>query len=55
MCAKIKQIFKDNKYYESGIPEMKNLVYKLRKFISNNTVYVEDENVIKLREFIMEV
>ena len=55
MCAKIKQIFKDNKYYESGIPEMKNLVYKLRKFISNNTVYVEDESVIKLREFITEV
>lgn len=52
ICCKLKQIFKDDEFYKSGIPEMKNLVYKIKNFIIKNTTYVCDENVQKLKHSI---
>lgn len=51
ICCKLKQIFKNNEFYNSGIPEMKNLVYRIKNFIIKNTVYVCDENVQNLKHF----
>lgn len=53
ICTKLAKIFKDKKYYSSGIPEMKNLVYRLKNFIVKNTAYVENDSIIKLKETLM--
>ena len=53
ICCKLKQIFQNNEFYNSGIPEMKNLVYRIKNFIVKNTTYVCNENVQILRHFVL--
>lgn len=52
ICSNLKKLFKSNTFYNSGIPEMKNLVYRIRNFIIKNTTYVCDENVQTLKSML---
>lgn len=52
VCGKLKKLFKNNIFYDSGIPEMKNLVYRIKNFIIKNTTYVCDENVQHLKSMV---
>lgn len=54
ICNNIQKLFKSKKFYNSGIPEMKNTWYRIKSMLLDNTSYIKDSNVKKLKKFIKE-
>ena len=49
-CSILQQLLVNKNFYKSGIPELKNLVYRLKSFVLQNTKYTINKDIIKLRE-----